>query len=634
MAENNGVDYTDYGPLTEHNVAMIKDLIANEKYIDAASWVSKWLKEKKYGKPTRGALSLWSEQIGLSVGTMKTLVNASDQLSKETDARLDRSIGALTKDSEVADARGSHTVLSKREDAQDKATEEVKKAHDDLSQNVMRINESSNLNKLSLQAVQARSIGSNYVAQAGQIDQQTGLLYVNEQTDTPGTQTINEYDLKTHQLKRSRSLGITETVWLQGNSLFHDPNNNALCFILPKGHSGVWGVYNFDTDNWDKEFKLDGTYTYCIDAEQTSFITLQNPYDNRDYETPLGFNVYDLDSVIAGNPQFKNFIPVKNSFIKSNNKIQGFIMVNGNIYIGRGAASNLEWFRTTALNGAGAIIGDYHWDFEQIIADVIQPEITDHTILNLESEGMSYNYINGEYVPVLVMLAIGVDANNKQTVDYVLLNASDPDGIVVPSTVGLSAAQFTKVDDLGIYPGMSVNVGGAGSADVLTVFQKIKQIGLYNFSATVGNGGLDSFMASCAGVVNVKEVNNGVATKIAVTAIDYNGVNWTNYYDPNGPTGPNSSQTGWVGWSADSSKIIDARDAALKFDPLKANGGTYVTQSKANSPTSAETKVYEIKVHAQLQYRIIRCFDFKEKQEYRRMIASTTDSGWQTLANK
>lgn len=554
------------------------------------------------------------------------------------DNRFNDQMNQTTSIDEVINARRPQNqeafdTLGDREESQDRATKNLQNLHNDLAQNVMKVNESSGFNKISVQAIQPRSSDSAvkaYVAQTGQVDPRTGLLYFAEQTDAAGTQTINEYDSKTHELKRSRSLGITETVWLQGNSLFHDPNNNALCFILPKDHNSHWAVYNFDNDSWGDTFDMDGVYTYCVDAENKYFVTLQNPYDNRDYETPLGFNIYDLSSVIVSSPQFVKFVPVKANVVQGSNKIQGFTMIGDYIYLGRGASTSLEWFRTTVIDINGALISDYHWDTQSVV-DYLNQQILGHTITDIESEGMSTNYINGEYVPVMIALGIGKDSNNKEVVDYLLLNLNDPDGTSINYTAGISTAQLTKAESTGVYAGLPIITGGAGTTSILDLAVKIKQPGLYNFTATIGNKGLSRFAKSVAGIINVKEATDGKANKIAINAIDYDGMQWSNYYDSTGPSGGDEIKHGWVGWASDSNRIIDARDALFKFDPFTAPAGTYVTQSNSNSPTGSQTKVYEIKTSNTLNYRTVTCFDPLENKVFIVAKYPGDSNNWKTI---
>lgn len=627
MAENNGVEYRDPSPLTEYNVQMIKDLVANEKYIDAAAWVSKWLKEKRYGKPTRGALSIWAEQIGMSVGTMKALVNAVDKLSKETDARLDRSIGALTKDSEVADARGDFPVLSKREEAQDKMVNAVDQAQRNLAANTMQVNTASNINKMSLLAVQPRQDGSADFAQTAQIDNQSGLLYIAEQTDAAGTQKINEYDPKTHELKRSRNLGLSEVVWLEGNSLFRD-DNNAVCFIIPRDRNGHWGIYNFDADTWGKTFSMSGNFKYCIDNTGQYFVNMQARFDGYNDETALGFNVYDLASVIAGSPKIVKYIPVIDNYVHGNNKIQGLAMIDNKLYLGRGRRSTAEWFRTTQINDAGAVVGDWHWNDKQII-DLIQPHVAkDHKLTDIESEGISTNYVNGVTIPVLLLLANGKDSNNKRTVDYVLLNAGDPDGTEIECTAGMAVAQLSRQDYSGIVPGIPVQVNAADK-NLLAVLEDLKQLGTYSFACITGNAGLYKYMVSGAGLAVVRRTEGGTASDIHVIYTDYNGVTWSCSYSKGSYTGQYSGRSGWTTWSSDSNKIIVADDDS--FDPYKVPAGVYWTRSAKNSPTGAMSKIYDIKAldHAMNKdYKIIRCYDIKYNVEYQATIFEGTISDW------
>ena len=555
---------------------------------------------------------------------------------EDYDGRFNDQMNKTTSIDEVIDARrpkgkDAYKNLGEREEAQDKAIDDISQAQRSLATNTMQVNTASNVNKMSLLAVQPRQDGSADFMQTAQIDDQSGLIYIAEQTDDAGTQKINEYDLKTHELKRSRDLGLTKVVWLEGNSLFHD-ENGAVCFIVPRDRNGNWGIYNFDSDTWGKPFYMSGNYKYCIDNTGQYFVNMQGRFDGYNDEITLGFNVYDLASVIAGSPKLVKYIPVTDSYVHGNNKIQGFAMIDNKIYLGRGRRSTAEWFRTTQINDAGAVIGDWHWNDQQII-DLIQPHVAkDHKLTDIESEGISTNYINGVTIPVLLMLANGKDSNNKRTVDYVLINAGDPDGADIDCTAGMAVAQLSRPDYSGIVAGIPIQVNATGK-NILAVLEDLKQLGTYSFACITGNAGLYKYMVSGAGLAVVRRTTGGTASDIHVIYTDYNGVTWSCSYAKGSYTGEYSNRAGWTTWSSDSNKMIVADDDA--FDPFHAVAGVYWTRSAKNSPTTALNKVYEVK-HldnwTSKKYKIITCYDLKYNVVYTATTYEGTNSSWRMIA--
>ena len=562
--------------------------------------------------------------------------NSIKQRFKDYDGRFNDQLNKTTNIDEVIDARRpknqeAFDKLGDREDSQDQSIDSISQAQASLAANTMQVNTEDLINKMSILAVQPRPEGSANFAQTMQLDSQTGLLYIAEQTDDAGSQYINEYDPKTHELVRSRYLGINAVTWLEGNSLFHNQNGDV-CFIVPKDAKGNWGIYNYESDSWDKSFKLSTGYKYCIDNLNKYFVTMQSSYSQQSREDIIGFNLYDLQSVIDGFPVQVKFIPVLDNYVHGNNKIQGFAMIDNNIYIGRGKRSTADWFRTTEITDNGSVIGDWRWDEQQLI-ELIQPQVAaGHQLTDIESEGMSINYINGEYIPVMIVLASGQDVNGKRTIDYALINTFDPDGTEIGYTAGLGATQLTRVNDSGIHAGLAIQAGSS-TPDILDAITNIKQPGTYGFNVSEKNPGLGKYMASGGGTAVVREVKNGNANAIYVDLTDYNGIHWTNYYDQTAETGEFSTHPHWVGWSSASNSMIVA-DA--NFDPFASPSGIYSTQSTKNSPTTAVNKVYQIYSpgRANSTGKIIVCYDIKYNVMYLATYFLGVKSGWKQIADK
>lgn len=112
MVENNGVDYRDDTPLSQSDIDDINKLVEKDEYSTAGKKIANWLKTKLYGKPTRGAMSLWASIIGDS--TEKNYKIARDSATKVDNIgdRFDDQIAGSTNDDETIDFRHSDMLQS------------------------------------------------------------------------------------------------------------------------------------------------------------------------------------------------------------------------------------------------------------------------------------------------------------------------------------------------------------------------------------------------------------------------------------------------------------------------------------------------------------------------------------------
>lgn len=112
MAENNGVDYRDDTPLSQADIDDVNKLVEKDEYSTAGKKIANWLKTKLYGKPTRGAMSLWATIIGDS--TQKNHQIAKDSATKVDNIgqRFDDQIAGSTNDDEEIDFRHSDMLQS------------------------------------------------------------------------------------------------------------------------------------------------------------------------------------------------------------------------------------------------------------------------------------------------------------------------------------------------------------------------------------------------------------------------------------------------------------------------------------------------------------------------------------------
>lgn len=385
----------------------------------------------------------------------------------------------------------------------------------DVDQNSFKVNDSSDLAKMKVLTKFARTDKSR-VFQGAAFDSR-GNIYLSDQTDSAGSQQLNKYD-KTGKLLISRDLKVTDVTWLEGNSLMEDGTGGAK-FIIPIDVLGHWVIYDFDADTKSEVFKLDGVPKYCVDNTGKYFITAQTQYNNLGdvNGTLVGFNVYDLSSILAFEPKIVNFIPVKDSVVRGGNKLQGFQMIDDYIYLGRGKVD--QWFRATVINSAGILVADFNFDKADLTSKL-------GLIGNPESEGFSFVNEGGKSVPVMAFLSIGTE------VEYVFVKLGVSDGQSVAYTAGASMASILREENLGTTKGLTFIGGGAlNDESILVKFNRIKEVGTYNFTAMEGNLGLAPEMASSTGTVVVRQMEAFKATKIAVTAVDYRNNFWTIYYD-------------------------------------------------------------------------------------------------------
>ena len=112
MVENNGVDYRDDTPLSQADIDYVNKLVEKDEYSTAGKKIANWLKTKLYGKPTRGAMSLWAAIIGESTQKNHQIAKNSATKVDNIGQRFDDQIAGSTNDNEMIDLRHSD-MLSK-----------------------------------------------------------------------------------------------------------------------------------------------------------------------------------------------------------------------------------------------------------------------------------------------------------------------------------------------------------------------------------------------------------------------------------------------------------------------------------------------------------------------------------------
>lgn len=444
-------------------------------------------------------------------------------------------------------------------------------------------------------------LGTDKVPQFMQVDNKTGLVYLGYQNDNAGSQSIVEVD-KTGKELRTRDLKITEIVWLEGCSLYHDATTGHICFIVPADLRGNWFLYDYDADTKSDEFKIQGSALYCIDDSGQYFVTEQERYD---YTSALsgqtiGFNIYSLSSVLAKQPVLTTFVPVKESFVRGNSKIQGVQMIGGNLYLGRGVASG--WFRTTVINQAGAVLSDYNWNKNDL-----------YNLLGLkngqlvESEGISVINLNQQSLPALSILS-----KDDNGIHYGIVAAGDPNGTVIGSTAGATMAELSRF-----------NAGENGldfvttkdGPSILNQLLTVRQQKSYTFTVEEGNTGLAPEMASSTGIAIVRDMDaNCKVLRMTATATDYNNSTWTIYFD-NGVWSRWSNKVGivplWAGNSTLSQAVSfdkpvsDYKQVAVFYITDKGNSGIALGNStnviinavNTSDTSEASAKIYEAQLN-------------------------------------
>ncbi|WP_187344560.1 hypothetical protein [Lactiplantibacillus plantarum] len=445
-------------------------------------------------------------------------------------------------------------------------------------------------------------LGTDKFPQFMQIDNKTGLVYLGYQNDTAASQTIVELD-KTGKKLRSRDLGITGIVWLEGCSLYHDATTGHICFIVPADLSGNWFLYDYDADTKSEEFHIQGSAIYCIDDSGQYFVTEQERYDLTSSISgqTIGFNIYSLSSVLAKKPVLTTFVPVKESYVRGNSKIQGVQMIDGNLYLGRGVPSG--WFRTTVINQFGAVLSDYNWNKTDL-----------YSLLGLknglwvESEGISCIKLNQQILPALSILS--KDDNGYH---YGIVAAGDPNGTVIGSTAGATMAAITRF-----------NAGENGldfvttkdGPSILDQLLTVRQQKSYTFTVDEGNVGLAPEMASSTGIAIVRDMDaNCKVIRMTVIANDYNNSTWTIYYD-NGVWSRWSNKIGivplWEGYSNLSQAVSfdkpvsDYKRVAVIYITDHANSGIVFGDSSGviiNTVNTSDTAAASAEIYeAQLSF--------------------------------
>lgn len=100
MVENNGVDYRDDTPLSQSDIDKVNKLIKKDEYATVGKLLANWIKSKLYGKPTRGAIALIANILGVATEDMV-------KLSKNIAERFDDQIAGTTNSDEMIDLRHS-----------------------------------------------------------------------------------------------------------------------------------------------------------------------------------------------------------------------------------------------------------------------------------------------------------------------------------------------------------------------------------------------------------------------------------------------------------------------------------------------------------------------------------------------
>ncbi|WIE01464.1 hypothetical protein QN289_03660 [Latilactobacillus curvatus] len=572
--------------------------------------IAKWVRYKMYGGSVREAIARGIEHAG-------AWANEANKRSEDVEERFNDQIAGTTNSQEVIDARKplestAFKTLRERLNASDELANKLGDASTDLAQNMLRVNsDNNNLDKMSLAAKILRT-DSTRVFQGAAFDSK-GNLYLNEQSDEAGSQLINKYNIETGELITSRDLKLTEIVWLEGCSLVEDVKTGHALFVIPIDLNRNWVIYDFDSDTKSDPFKLEGEPKYCIDNTGSYLLTTQTQYNNLGDVNDLivGFNLYDLQSVLALKPKIVKFIPVKDSLVRGGNKIQGVQLIDDYIYIGRGTPK--QWLRTTVINTEGILVSDYNWD-KQSLNQLFNINGT----IYVESEGFAFIKLKGITMPVMSFL---LTSSANGDLQYAFLAMGTDDGLEINYTAGASVASLTRPERVGSAQGLTFIAGGLSTDESLLVkFNRIKEPGTYNFTATEGNIGLSPNMKTISGIVVVREVADGLLSKATAFGVDYDNVFWSIYFDHN-------QWSKWSNVSGMPAHIIDNN-----FDPLTTNSGSYRTGSPVNSPAGNGAYIYDIK--NSIGYKVIICYDVNRNEQYQRTFTPAgADSGWKKLSS-
>ena len=523
------------GAQSTFNVVFVVEKAADMTHESAKDWASN-LNEiiDQYNQWANNAHSSWQDFVNENKEIIESIDPGGTLLTEVIDARKP----ALSDPFET---------LGQRLNRNDDKVENINQTALATQSNSLIVNTPSNFNKASLLfKVARRPEMAGGSTQAMMTDRLTGDVYVIDQNDDGTYQEILKYDKTSGELLQSRILGLGGVVWLEGNSLFHDPVSNAVCFVFPANLTGDWFVYDFDADTKGTPFKMDGQTIFCVDNSEQYFVNVDSfgkPGING-YIT--GLNVYDLPSVVAGAPVLKKYIPLKDSLVRDDNKVQGLQMIGNSIYFGRGA--NTQWFRTTVVDISGAIIADYNWDKSSIIGVLNAPE--NNRIMSIESEGVSWIDSPDGPVPVLSVLVF----DNNET--YAMIRLNDRNGVDLKYSSGVSVTGLMRNDNTGVLKGTNIVLGGADDESLLKRLLRAREKGLYTFAVLAGNEGLSPNMASSTGFAIVRDIGADlIPIKMMAVAVDYRNKLWTSYYD-NGQWSRWSKSDGGVPlWSGSSEAL-------------------------------------------------------------------------------
>ncbi|MDN6408518.1 MAG: phage baseplate upper protein [Tetragenococcus halophilus] len=181
--------------------------------------------------------------------------------------------------------------------------------------------------------------GDTKFPQGFAINENKGVYYmIRQTTNTITDQTLYEYDLKDDTLIRQKLLPVDSQAFIEG-LVFRSNGKDEIEFIIPLGRQGgSYVIYNLDTNEVSDVVEMEMSNKNASDNTGRYFATITTDTPNQDPNNYAnGVDIYDLDSVFAGDPKLLKHVGLLRETVLGDYKIQGFTMIEDMLLFSQGS---------------------------------------------------------------------------------------------------------------------------------------------------------------------------------------------------------------------------------------------------------------------------------------------------------
>lgn len=176
------------------------------------------------------------------------------------------------------------------------------------------------------------------------INQDANEIYTSRQLNGGGSVEIHKFDLTTGQHLAQKAYIKTTGAYQEGLPYFYNEQGH-LCFLVRPTYNGTLAIFNFDTGELGEPMEVEGGSKVTIDDRGEIFATGRG--DATRFE---GITFYDFKELQQGNPVIIKHLQLPQSVI-NDEKVQGFTICNGNIYLSHGGSGGYPVITCLTLNG-------------------------------------------------------------------------------------------------------------------------------------------------------------------------------------------------------------------------------------------------------------------------------------------